>query len=83
MYAFQITYFFMACLVLNACSFCVAGDMISSEGETYCWSLNVVYLVGRNMLAVSALLTARIACAIARLDGGVRGSLTCLSVERA
>lgn len=30
------TYFFMACLVLNVCSFCVAGDMISSEGETYC-----------------------------------------------
>jgi hypothetical protein len=29
------TYFFIACLVLNAASFCVAGDMISSEGDTY------------------------------------------------
>jgi hypothetical protein len=35
----RMTYFFMACLVLKAASFCVAGDIISSEGETYCWGL--------------------------------------------
>jgi hypothetical protein len=29
------TNFFIACLVLNAASFCVAGDMISSDGDTY------------------------------------------------
>ena len=34
-----ITNFFMACLVLKAVSFCVAGDMISSEGLTYCCGL--------------------------------------------
>jgi hypothetical protein len=39
------THFFMACLVLKACSFCVAGDMISSEGETYCCGLYHVSLL--------------------------------------
>jgi hypothetical protein len=29
----------MTCLVRNALSFCVAGDMISSDGEMYCWGL--------------------------------------------
>lgn len=34
------TYFFMACLVLKACSFCVAGLIMSSDGETYFDSLS-------------------------------------------
>ena len=34
------TYFFMTCLLRNALSFCVAGDIISSEGETYCAGLS-------------------------------------------
>lgn len=29
------THFFLACLLRKALSFCVAGDWISSEGETY------------------------------------------------
>jgi len=34
------TYFFMTCLVLNACSFCVAGLIMSSDGETNFCSLS-------------------------------------------
>lgn len=32
-------HFFVACLLRKALSFWVAGDMISSDGETYCWGL--------------------------------------------
>jgi hypothetical protein len=39
----SVTYFFIACLVLKAWSFCVAGDMISSEGETYCCVLHLIH----------------------------------------
>lgn len=38
------THFFMACLILKAANFCVAGDMISSEGETYCCALRMSVL---------------------------------------
>ena len=38
-YSHKVTYFFMACLVLKACNFCVAGLMISSDGETNFCSL--------------------------------------------
>lgn len=35
----RISYFFMTCLLRKAASFCVAGDWISSEGDTYCGPL--------------------------------------------
>jgi len=35
----KATYFFMACLVLKACNFCVAVLMMSSDGETNFCSL--------------------------------------------
>jgi hypothetical protein len=71
-----IAYFFMACLVLKACSFCVAGDMISSEGDTY---FSALYLSQSSACLFQRLqvLTAHCPCAIAELDGDTRGSWDC------
>lgn len=66
------TYFFIACLVLKACSLLVAGDMISSEGETYCTFLHT--FSHAHHIVIQGALTAHCCHATAGPGGGIRGS---------
>jgi len=71
-YSWIAAYFFMACLVLKACNFCVAGLMMSSDGETNFCSLSIVSDARWDMNMYE--LTVRCLGATAELDGGSRGS---------
>jgi hypothetical protein len=72
--SYRATHFFMACLVLKACSFCVAGLMISSDGETNFGSLHILLAMHSWTQNICRELTARHQGATAELDGGSRDS---------